>query len=65
MTTIEEDLLPIEYVQSEKRDDAAEVNNYIKAMNHGIKRILEDNFPLSSRQIRELHAILLDGVRVG
>ncbi len=63
MTSVEEDLLPPEDLQPEKRDDAAEVNNYIKAMNYGIGRIVDDGFPLSSRLIRELHAILLEGVR--
>lgn len=63
MTSVEEDLLPPEDLQPEKRDDAAEVNNYIKAMNYGIKRIVDDDFPLASRLIRELHAILLEGVR--
>ena len=43
-------------------DDILEVSNYIKALNHGQKRILE-GFPLSLRLIRELHEILLTSGR--
>jgi Fic family protein len=39
-------------------DDAREVANYVAAMNHGLRRLRED-FPLSLRLIREIHAILL------
>lgn len=41
--------------------DVPEVINYIKAMNHGLKRQAE--LPLSLRLIREIHGILMDGVR--
>jgi Fic family protein len=40
-------------------DDVREVSNYIAAINHGLKRIREDDFPLSLRLIREMHKILL------
>lgn len=62
-TSVEEDLLPVEEISPEKRDDYQEVQNYIVAINYGIKRITEDNFPLCNRLIRELHRILLQGVR--
>ena len=63
-TTIEEDLIGNNVLVSiEKRDDVAEVNNYVNAINYAIKRIKDDNFPLSSRLIREIHAVLLKGVR--
>ena len=39
-------------------DDTREVSNYVAAMNHGLRR-LRDDFPLSLRLIREIHAILL------
>jgi Fic family protein len=39
-------------------DDTREVSNYIAAMDHGLRRLRED-FPLSLRLIREIHAILL------
>jgi Fic family protein len=38
--------------------DVQEVSNYVAAMNHGLKR-LRQNFPLSLRLLREMHAILL------
>ena len=39
--------------------DVQEVSNYVAAMNHGLKRLREDNFPLSLRLIREVHKVLL------
>jgi Fic family protein len=42
------------------RSDTREVNNYSKALRHGLKRI--EDFPLSSRMLNELHAILMEGV---
>lgn len=39
-------------------DDVQEVSNYVAAMNHGLRRLRED-FPLSLRLIREIHAELL------
>lgn len=39
-------------------DDTREVSNYVAAMDHGLQRLRED-FPLSLRLIREIHAILL------
>lgn len=46
-----------------RRDDIREVRNYIAALQHGVRRIKEDNFPISLRLIREMHAILLRQVR--
>jgi len=42
-------------------NDVAEVVNYVKAMNHGLKRI--NDLPLSLRLIKEIHAELMEGVR--
>jgi Fic family protein len=42
-------------------DDLREVNNYIIALQHGIKRL--KTFPLSLRLLREIHAKLMAGVR--
>jgi Fic family protein len=42
-------------------NDVAEVVNYVRAMNYGLKRINE--LPLSLRLIKELHFKLLRGVR--
>ena len=62
-TSIEEDLMPIEDVSPEKRDDYQEVQNYIVALNYGISRIVNDDFPLCNRLICEIHYHLLQGVR--
>jgi hypothetical protein len=35
-----------------------EVSNYVAALDHGLAR-LREGFPLSSRLIREIHAVLL------
>jgi Fic family protein len=39
-------------------DDVVEVSNYVAALEHGMTRLKED-FPLSSRLIREMHEVLL------
>lgn len=62
-TSIEEDMMDIEDVLPEKKDDVEEIKNYVKALNYGIKRISTDDFPFTSRLIKELHKILLSGVR--
>lgn len=40
-------------------DDVREVSNYVAAMDHGLRRMRQDGFPLSLRLMREMHAILL------
>ena len=62
-TTIKEDLLQIEDIVPEKRDDYEEVQNYIIALNYGIGRVINDDFPLCNRLICEIHNKLLQGVR--
>lgn len=44
-------------------DDVEEVSNYVAALEYGLKRLREDDFPLSLRLIREMHARLLRGGR--
>ena len=39
-------------------DDVVEVSNYVRALEHGLKR-LRGGFPLSNRLLRETHEILL------
>jgi len=39
-------------------DDVVEVSNYVRALEHGLKR-LREGFPLSNRLIREIHGLLL------
>ncbi len=62
-TSIKEDLLQIEDIAPEKRDDYEEVQNYITALNYGIDRVVKDDFPLCNRLICEIHFKLLQGVR--
>jgi Fic family protein len=45
-----------------KRDDVREVQNYVRALEHGIAR-LDGDFPMSLRLMREMHEVLLHGVR--
>ena len=61
-TTVEEDLLDVTDINPEKRDDWEEVQNYVKATNYGVERIRE-GFPVCTRLIREIHKILMQGVR--
>jgi Fic family protein len=45
--------------------DVGEVLNYVKAMRHGLKRLKEDDFPMSLRLLREIHDVLMQQVRGG
>jgi len=55
------DLLLFEATRVERQRDVKEVQNYVRAMEYGLKRLNE--LPLSLRFIRELHSILMEGVR--
>lgn len=55
------DLLLFEATRVEKQGDVREVQNYVRAMEYGLGRLGE--LPLSLRFIRELHGILMEGVR--
>jgi Fic family protein len=55
------DLLLFEATKVEKQRDVKEVQNYVHAMEYGLKRL--NDLPLSLRFIRELHGILMEGVR--
>lgn len=55
------DLLLFEATRVEKERDVREVQNYVRAMEYGLRRLEE--LPLSLRLIRELHGILMEGVR--
>ncbi len=44
-------------------EDVDDILHYIGALNYGIRRIQEDNFPLSLRFIRELHKELMTSAR--
>lgn len=42
-------------------EDTKEVHNYVQALDYGLQRL--ESFPLSIRLIREIHGILMEGVR--
>ena len=48
-------------IPDEKREDIHEILNYRKAMRHAEKRLQE--LPLCQRVVKEIHSVLLDGVR--
>ncbi len=48
-------------VPAEKREDINEVLNYRKALRHA--EMLLENIPLCQRVVKEIHSVLLDGVR--
>src|SRR3990167_4256221 len=43
--------------------DVDDILHYIKAVNYGIKRVKEDDFPITLRFIRELHKKLMHEAR--
>ncbi|MBC8137186.1 MAG: Fic family protein [Fibrella sp.] len=59
------DLLRFEFDEAPgvPTDDVQEVSQYVAALNYGLKRLREDNFPLSSRLLREVHEVLLSSGR--
>jgi len=60
-TDIEDAFKDAADLDPEERDDWAEVQNYIRAINFAIEALA--TLPLSSRLLRQTHAILMEGVR--
>ena len=60
-TEIEDDVLTVNEIAPEKRDDWQEVQNYVMAMNHAVGAL--NTLPLSLRLLCETHDILLNGTR--
>ena len=60
-TNMEEALVKEKDINPEKRDDWAEVQNYIKAINTSIEEL--EKLPISNRLIKNTHKIILSGVR--
>jgi len=60
-TNIEDAFKDADDLRPEERDDWAEVQNYIHAINSAISSL--KTLPLSSRLLRETHAELMQGVR--
>ncbi|MFQ5677397.1 MAG: Fic family protein, partial [bacterium] len=60
-TSVEEAFIKEENIDPERRDDWAEVQNYIAALNQAIEEL--KTLPLSNRLLRNTHKRLLKGVR--
>lgn len=60
-TNIEDAFKDADDLNPEQRDDWAEVQNYIRAINTAIAQL--PALPLSSRLLRDTHAVLMAGVR--
>lgn len=51
------------FINTDIPQDVDDILHYIKALNYGMKRVEEDDFPVSLRFIRELHKELMDSAR--
>ena len=60
-TNIEDVFLNKDDVPLDKRNDWIEVQNYMQAMNYGVE--LLQQLPFSSRLIKKIHTVLLQGAR--
>lgn len=49
------------FSESGRGSDVREVQNYVRALEHGLERLKE--LPISQRLLREMHAVLMEGVR--
>jgi len=49
------------FAEPERSDDVQEVGNYVRALEHSMARLEE--LPISQRLLREMHAVLMEGMR--
>lgn len=56
-----DDLLHFEAGHASSQADTSEVANYVRALDYGLARLAE--LPISVRLVREIHGILMEGVR--
>ncbi len=61
-TEIDEALMDEKEIAPERKNDWIEVQNYIKSLNTAITEL--KLLPISSRLLKKIHKILLEGVRV-
>lgn len=59
--TTAEELVVVESGGPQTRSETREVLNYVRAVRHGVERL--ESIPVSLRLIREIHGILMEGVR--
>lgn len=50
-------------VNTDIPEDVDDILHYIKALNYGMKRVTQDDFPVSLRFLKELHKKLMDQAR--
>lgn len=60
-TNIEDAFKDVDDLNPDERDDWAEVQNYIRAINFSIEAL--ETLPLSNRLLRQTHEVLMEGVR--
>ena len=59
------DLFKYEVNEPPEFQDVIEVSNYVQAIEHGLRRLRDDGWPVTNRLLREMHAILLASGRGG
>lgn len=60
-----QDVLGADPNSAEQPKDVGEVLNYVKAMQHGLSRLNNDELPMCLRLIKEIHEVLMQQVRGG
>ncbi len=63
MATMVDAIEAVVKTNTDTPEDVDDILHYINALNYGIKRVTDDNFPISLRFIRELHKKLMHEAR--